>query len=256
MAIAGVGKTDLTRKAFTLIELLVVIAIIAILAAMLLPALSSAREKANQIRCISNHKQLALAWHLYEDDNNGRLVLNENQGTAYASWVQGDVSTATGITNTSLVQVGLIYPYLKSVGVYRCPTDKSADVRSYSMQPQLAPYMFGQPVDPEAISGIPGYPPMLYENQMRTVPPTQMLVFVDESPPSINDCLIGIFAAGDRWWDVPASWHSRGCNFSFGDGHAEHWRWMDPRTVTVTTGVTTVNNQDLQRLQAAIGTSK
>jgi prepilin-type processing-associated H-X9-DG protein len=236
-----------------LIELLVVIAIIAILAAMLLPALSSAKEKTNQIRCISNHRQLALAWHLYTDDNSGHFLLDENQGPAYPSWIQGDISTPTGATNTALIQVGLIYPYLKTVGVYRCPTDKTIDVRSYSMQPQLAPYMYGQPVNPQAMTGVPGYPAMFLENQMRKLLPTQTLVFLDESPPSINDGFLGILAAGDRWWDVPAVWHSRGCNFSFADGHAEHWRWMDPRTLTATSGATSANNPDLQRLQASIG---
>src|SRR5258706_1380722 len=253
MTSAGTDRTSFAQGAFTLIELLVVIAIIAILAAMLLPALSSAKEKANQVRCISNHKQLVLAWCLYEDENNGHLVLNDTQGVAYPSWIQGDMSTATGVTNTGLIQMGLIYPYIKGAGVYRCPTDKTDDVRSYSMQPQLAPYMFGKAVDPQAMNSIPGYPAIFSEKQMRRISTSHTLAFLDESPPSIHDGFLGIFATGDRWWDVPAAWHSRGCNFSFADGHAEHWRWMDARTRMATSGTTTANNQDLQRLQAAIG---
>jgi prepilin-type processing-associated H-X9-DG protein len=121
------------------------------------------------------------------------------------------------------------------------------------MQSQLAPYMWGKPVDPEAMNGRPGYPPMFSESQLKRLSIAETLVFADEEPPSINDGFFGVFITGDTWWDVPATWHSRGCNFSFADGHAEHWRWVDPRTLTAVPSQRTVGNEDLKRLQASIG---
>jgi prepilin-type N-terminal cleavage/methylation domain-containing protein/prepilin-type processing-associated H-X9-DG protein len=240
-------------RGFTLIELLVVIAIIAILAALLLPALSTAKEKANQVRCLSNHKQLIVGWALYKDENSGRLILNENQGINYPSWVQGNASTLPSMTDPSLIQAGLLFQYVRGIGVYHCPTDKTISLRSYSMQPQLASYMWGQPADQQSMNGIPGYPAVYKEGEMIKVPPSATFVFADESAPSINDSLLGVLATGDKWWDVPASWHSHGCNFSFADGHAEHWRWLDSRTWTAVTSQSTPNNRDLIRLQAALG---
>jgi prepilin-type N-terminal cleavage/methylation domain-containing protein/prepilin-type processing-associated H-X9-DG protein len=256
MAGSKKAKADFAATGFTLIELLVVIAIIAILAAMLLPALSSAKEKANQVRCISNHKQLVLAWSLYKDDNGGRLVVDDPWGgTNYPSWVYGNMLLAQDATNAALVRTGLLYPLVPNVGVYHCPSDKSVSLRSYSMQPQLGLYQNGQPCNGQAVFGFPGYPTMYTENQMRTPVPTATIVFADESTATLNDGWFFVPATGDTWYDVPASRHSRGCNFSFADGHAEHWRWVDPRTPLATYQSSTPNNPDKKRLQAAIATN-
>jgi prepilin-type N-terminal cleavage/methylation domain-containing protein/prepilin-type processing-associated H-X9-DG protein len=240
-------------RGFTLIELLVVIAIIAILAAMLLPALSAAKAKAQQIRCVSNFKQLALGWCMYKEDNNGRLVVDDPWGgTNFPSWVYGNMANPTEATNLTLIQRGLLFPFVPNAGVYRCPSDPTVNVRSYSMQPLLACYMDGQPYDGQAGAGTPGFPPVYADKQMLKLPPALTLVFVDESPVSLNDGYFFIPAAGSSWTDIPTARHSRGCNFSFGDGHAEHWRWQDARTLTLTPGASTPNNPDLQRMQAAI----
>jgi prepilin-type N-terminal cleavage/methylation domain-containing protein/prepilin-type processing-associated H-X9-DG protein len=241
------------QNGFTLIELLVVIAIIAILAAMLLPALSSAKEKANQIHCVSNHKQMALAWGMYKDENNGHLVVDDPWGGVnYPSWVYGNMSVASDATNLALIKTGLLFPFVSNPGVYHCPSDRTANVRSYSMQPQLACYMDGQKFDGQAGAGISGYPPVYVENQMVKPPPSLMIVFLDESLLTINDGYYFLGATGNQWTDIPGSLHSHGCNFSFGDGHAEHKHWIDPRTSALTSGATTPNNPDLQWMQASI----
>ena len=249
----GSSITEFTAIGFTLIELLVVIAIIAILAAMLLPALSRAKEKANQVRCLSNHKQLAVAWCTYTDDNNGRLVIDDPWGgTNFPSWVYGNMALAAEATNTALIQAGLLYPFCRNAGVYHCPADKTSHCRTYSMQAQLACYMNGKPYDGQAAMGISGYPAMYSENQIKRPPPALTIVFVDENP-AVDDGFFGVLITGNLWVNVPAIWHSQGCNFSFADGHAERWRWLDSRTLTVTGGQATPDNADLIRLQRAIG---
>lgn len=232
-----------------------VIAIIAILAALLLPALSSAKQKAWQVACLNNHKQLALAWSMYKDDNRGLLVIDDPVtgatlgGTNYPSWVYGDMAVATDATNATLIQMGLLYNDANNPGIYHCPADKTTShLRSYSMQSQLAFYENGAPATAD-----PLHPPMYSENQIRETPPSATLVFLGESPATINDGYFAANVTGDTWADAPAAWHSHGCNFSFADGHAEHWRWMDPRTWTLQEQETTANNADLYRLQACLG---
>ena len=127
------GKIEMNRRTrgFTLIELLVVIAIIAILAAMLLPALSAAKQKAQQIRCLSNHRQLVLAWSMYKQENNGQLVVDDPLGgTNYPSWVFGNMTNPTEATNTTLIKAGLLYSQATNPDIYRCPADPTQNARS------------------------------------------------------------------------------------------------------------------------------
>ena len=247
-------KRRLRVDGFTLVELLVVIAIIAILAALLLPVLSSAKQNAWQTACLNNHKQLVLAWSMYKDDNRGLLVIDDPVtgstlgGTNYPSWVYGDMAMATDATNATLIQMGLLYNYANNSGVYHCPAEKtSSHLRTYSMQSQLSFYENGAPATVN-----PAYPAMYSENQIRETP-SATLVFLDESLTTINDGYFAANVTGDTWGDAPAAWHSHGCDFSFADGHAEHWHWTDPRTSTLQELETTANNPDLHRLQACLG---
>jgi prepilin-type processing-associated H-X9-DG protein len=89
--------------------------------------------------------------------------------------------------------------------------------------------------------------------QMDKVPPALTFVFLDESPACINDGFFALIISGPAWSDVPAAWHSRGCNFSFADGHAEYWRWTDSRMITLVQSAVTANNPDMQRMQASEG---
>jgi prepilin-type N-terminal cleavage/methylation domain-containing protein/prepilin-type processing-associated H-X9-DG protein len=235
-------------RAFTLVELLVVLAITALLAGLLLPALSRTLSRAQSIACLNNNRQLALAWMLYADLHQGRLPYNvAGAGTSRGIGARSDLNWANGIldweltpdnTNSLMLTRSGLGPFVTSdPRVYRCPSDHvlstlqrragwNLRVRSYSMNA-----MMGDAGEASATGINVNNPTYLQFFLIHNIPtPSTLFLFVDEHPDSIND---GYFLnRGDRpeWIDLPASYHNRAATLSFADGHAQAHRWIVPST--------------------------
>jgi prepilin-type N-terminal cleavage/methylation domain-containing protein/prepilin-type processing-associated H-X9-DG protein len=236
--------------AFTLIELLVVIAIIAILAAMLLPALSKAKQRAQGIGCINNLKELTLAAQVYAVDFHDAIV--PNTGGSLNAWVQGgtvalNVTALPGATNVAVIRASLLYPYNQSVGIYVCPGDKvllapanQPRDRDYSLNGMMgANEGFGANVHP-------GIAENLKFTSIHAPGPSDASFFFDEQSsasqsPTLTSIDDGYYAIdsgsgsqttynSQQWRNVPSSRHGNYGQVSFADGHAGKIKWLEPDT--------------------------
>ena len=222
------------RNGFTLIELLVVIAIIAILASMLLPAMGKAKQKAQGILCLSNNRQLGIAWQMYPGDNAEKLVLN--YGNNPISWVPGWMTGAPGNpdnTNTLYMSRGPLAPYLKDVGIYKCPGDRSAAAFGSRTYPRVRTAAMNGWVGSNSAPW-PEYSDVGYRNYEKLshfISPVGIWVLVDEREDSIEDSFCGaVSMIRDELANTPAAYHNGACGFMFADGHAEVHKWLDART--------------------------
>jgi len=261
------GKSRDTRPAFTLIELLVVIAVIVILAGLLLPALSSAKERARKIQCMNNQRQLAVTLQMYSGDNQEHLP-----GNGYASpdsdvklWVVGDGHwDPPFFTNLDLLldsKHAQFAAYLKTAAVYKCPSDRSTVLLGDTKYPKVRSYALNSYMNWEAgaiYNNDTNYLSFTKQTDIAGAAPSEIFTFLDVAPGYICHSAFVVVEDSIVYYHLPSAQHSQSGVVTFADGHIESHRWSEPKTVrdaqTVEWITTHLNfetgNRDLKWLQA------
>jgi type II secretory pathway pseudopilin PulG len=238
--------------------MLAVIATIATLAALLLPALTRAKGKAYQATCLSNLRQLGIAWMMYKDDNNDRLVESYPTANPFV-WVRGNMANPTEAVDVNLIEAGKLYPYNNDAQIYHCPTDRGVmiagarvpSVRSYSMNSYMGNRPANAPANPNSALG---YVPFFARNT-DLGDASKLFILIDEDERSITEGSFTTDPTARVWFSFPAVSgyrHNYSSSMIFADGHGWLWRFRDPRTALVNAcGTDQLKNVDLATLAAA-----
>jgi prepilin-type N-terminal cleavage/methylation domain-containing protein/prepilin-type processing-associated H-X9-DG protein len=224
------------RQGFTLIELLVVIAIIAILMGILMPALARVREQGKRATCLSNLKQLTMAWIMYADDNDDKLVNGDSGEYGMAGqygpyWVKKDWELAmTELQRQEAVRTGALFPFVQELKLYKCPSVERKAMDYYGHQsPPVRTYSI---CDSMNCKEWPDMGATRIRLRMKIQDPALRGVFVDDGgtcPSALGGWTV--YSNAWMWWDPPPVRHGEGTTFSFADGHADYRKWKDARTV-------------------------
>ena len=236
------------KGAFTLIELLVVIAIIAVLMAILMPALNRVKEQGKRATCLNNLKQLTLAWIMYADENDDNLV-NGDTGEYgihpdQDPWVMRDWSAGmTTREKERAIQNGALWPYTKEMRLYKCPTVNKI-VRGTANEEIRRTYSVADSMNCKDWSDMNA---KMIKKRIKIKEPAYRIVFLDDGGEGFAH--MGgwtVYVTEERWWDPPPVRHGDGTNFSFADGHSDYKKWKDPRTLEFGKRVTPVAFSEVQ----------
>ena len=220
---------DRQPAGFTLIELLVVIAIIAILAGMLLPALSKAKEKALGTQCLNGLKQLELAITLYGGDYEDKIVSNNNSPAAATTadpnaWIQGNVQLGSATYSTE-IRNGILFPYHNVEKIYVCPSTRAKTIAGTTGIPHHRSYAMSVGINCSVV-------PQGAKRTTDILKPSDVIIFLEENVVSIDNGAAGIrsftdLTVNNQWttWNPPGGRHNNGAAISFADGHVENWVW-------------------------------